>query len=259
MKHQGFAKFLTLLLLGAGSLAAPPARAAPPCLNTDNKCEPDKLCTFEQQLSERIEIRRIYLDAAARKSVGGRLYQESIAEASQHSPHASPDELAVIAGQIFQEKVPGAAKDVVKIPECKTGTLAATFAPKFLPRPGYEGMFTNASCQVRVNFEAGDYDPEGFGATDPTSCPEFYDRDRAHEAFHKALCDKAKKAGDTKYLSIDRIIRDEIKAYDLSVRLDGAYVRLLSLLCSSTATPELRRNAAERYQRILAPYLSKGK
>ena len=231
------------------------ADAAPPCLDADNQCEPDKLCTFEQQLAEKILIQQIY--KANRPSLnggrGGPLYQESVAEAAQRAPMASASERADIAGQLLQEKVQKMAQAQVTIPRCERGS----FDPKYLPKVGYNAMFTNEHCEVRVDFESGDYPAEGFGADHVSACPEFYDRDRAHEAIHQSSCKAAKKKGDGQNLNINRIIQDEIKAYEHSIKVSKAYVRLLSLLCSADAPPEKKQMAAARYRDLLGPYLTK--
>jgi hypothetical protein len=126
-----------------------------------------------------------------------------------------------------------------------------------LPKAGYDGMFTNASCVVRANYNKGDYDAETFGDNDATSCKEFYDRDRAHEAIHRKTCTAAKDAG-TDLHAIDEMIEDEIKAYEHSVRLSAAYVKLLSIQCSTKRKPSELKARAQRIRDLLAPYENKG-
>lgn len=256
-----------LAALGLWVLPLTGAWAAPPCLDNDNQCEPDKLCTFKASLAEKVLIYRIYLrnsqvtksrKTKTREGVpyDGTLYDESVAEAQHDFPHVSAAEQMVKAGQIFQEKVRAAAKAEFKPPACSYG---GTLNTSLLPKDGYAGMFTDANCKVHANFEAGDYDADGFGANDKTSCPEFYDRDRAHEAIHKQRCEAAMRRGKPETLAIDQLIESELIAYAHSVRLTQAYVRLLSLQCSSKSTPQKLQQRARDIQRVLTQYQQKGK
>jgi len=54
------------------------------------------------------------------------------------------------------------------------------------------------------------------------------------------------------------MIQEEITAYDHSVRLSRAYVRLLSIRCSATATRAQPTDPRAAIQQLLAPYLAKG-
>ena len=46
-------------------------------------------------------------------------------------------------------------------------------------------------------------------------------------------------------------------AYNHSVKLSRAYVRLLSLQCSAARTPEALQARAEKVQQLLAPYMGR--
>lgn len=265
LSHLSYAP-LTALSLGvfAAALPVPKAYAAPSCLGSGNQCKPDALCTFKAQLAEKVFLYQTYLrnsqvtkKAKNKKRDGirynGALYDASVKEAKERFSTATPEELRVKAGQIFQEKIRAYAQANFAIPQCSTGALDRSL----LPKEGYSGMFTNEHCQVRVNYLGGDYDPEGFGASHTTSCQEFYDRDRAHEVLHQNTCNKAKDT--SKNLDdIDAMIEDEILAYEHSVRLSEAYVRLLSIECSTRPNPDEQKKRAKRIEDLLSPYLKKG-
>lgn len=251
-----------LLALALCASQTAPAQAAPSCLEGDNQCSPDKLCTFKAQLAEKVFLYQIYLaNSQKTKKRGtrdgirynGRLYNESMSEAKDAFPNATGAELKTKAGQIFQEKVRKYAAEKFKIPQCKYNGMLNR---DLLPKAGYGGMFTDEHCRVRVNYDAGDYDPEGFGATHNT-CKEFYDRDQAHEVIHKRSCEAAKAAGKDLH-EIDVMIEDEIKSYEHSVRLSLAYVRMLSIRCSTEPNPNDLKARAQRIQDLLTPYLQKG-
>lgn len=240
----------------------PTAVAAPQCLKTENQCDPDKLCTFKASLLEKVIIYQAYLrNSQVTKRRGkrdgvrydGTMYNESVSEARRDYPRESAEEQMVRAGQIFQAKMRKYAAERYKDPVCKNGTVRNSFFPK----AGYTGMSTDEHCRVFVSFEGGQYDPAGFGANDATSCQEFYDRDRAHEIIHQRRCEAAKARGKPQTLAIDELIEEEIIGYEHSVRLTNAYVRLLSLQCSSEASPDDLRARAERIQQLLGPYISK--
>jgi hypothetical protein len=233
-------------------LAPRTAEAAPPCLGSGNLCEPDKLCTFRVALAEKKFILSIFKRNAPspRRPNGGPLYLAAVQEARTQLPNGTATQRAEQAGANFQEKVRQYAEANFKVPTCSSGTLDTSL----LPKAGYNGMHTTPACQVFVNYNAGDYDPSGFGSGDATSCPEFYDRDRAHEEIHRRAC----VAGGAGRLGIDRMIQEEITAYDHSVRLSRAYVRMLSIRCSATATRAQRQTRARDIQQLLSPYLAKG-
>jgi hypothetical protein len=238
----------------AATVAAPRlARGALPCMGNDNLCEPDKLCTFRASMAEKEFIQSIFQANApsAKRPKGGLLYQAAVAEARTDLPNGTAAQRAAQAGANFQAKVKDHALKNFKVPACKDGAVDLTL----LPKPGYDGMETTPACQVFATFNAGQYDAASFGSSDATSCPEFYDRDRAHEEIHRRAC-VADKTGAR--LGIDRLIQEEIVAYDHSVRLTRAYVRLLSLRCSPKATPAERRRRAKELQDLLAPYQAKG-
>jgi hypothetical protein len=245
------------------SVPTPEAAAAPQCLKSDNQCSPDKLCTFKVALAEKVLLYQTYLrNSQVTKRRGkrdgirydGRLYDESVSEARAAFPRESAEQQRVRAGQIFQEKIRKYAEDKFKPPACNHG---GTFQNNLFPKAGYSGMYTTEACQVRVRFEGGEYDPGGFGANDATSCQEFYDRDRAHEVIHQRRCQAAKDRGMPQTFAIDELIEEEILAYEHSVRLTHAYVRLLSIQCSSQATPDEIQARTKRVQDLLAPYLTK--
>lgn len=250
------------LALAFSSLPFCEAHAATPCMDESNQCEPDKLCTFKAQLAEKVFLYQMYLknSQVTRKRgkrdgvrYDGTLYEASVTEARDAFPKASAAEQMVKAGQIFQEKLRKYAEENFKLPTC---SLSGNLQRSMLPKEGYGGMFTNEHCNIRVNYEGGDYEPDGFGASH-MSCQEFYDRDRAHEVIHQRSCQAAKAKGKDLH-SINAMIEDEIAAYAHSVRLSQAYVRLLSLRCSAEPDPKQQQARAKRVQELLAPYFSRG-
>lgn len=261
-RPRSWARATTAFAVALGlSLGLPSALAAPTCLKQDDPCDPEKLCTFKGQLAEKVFLYQAYLRNSQKRSgrkqgirYTGTLYNESTAEARMRFPNDSDEQRAVKAGQIFQEKMRKYAEDKFKEPACKDGAMPNG---SLLPKPGYDGMFTNEACVVRANYNKGDYDAETFGDNDTTSCKEFYDRDRAHEAIHRKTCTAAKDAG-TNLHAIGDMIEDEIKAYEHSVRLSAAYVKLLSIQCSTKKKPGELKARAQRIRDLLAPYESKG-
>src|ERR1700712_2332672 len=84
------------------------ASANATCLDNDNKCEPEKLCTFKVQLAEKVFLYQAYLrNSQVTKKLGrregirydGSLYDQSVAEARQSFPNDSPATQMVKAGQ----------------------------------------------------------------------------------------------------------------------------------------------------------------
>ena len=250
---RGDAGLLIAVAMAAAALTPRTAAAADPCVGSGNLCEPDKLCTFRAALAEKKFILSVFKSNAPsrRQPNGGPLYQAAVQEARTQLPNATPAAQAEQAGANFQEKVRQFAQENFKIPACSTGTVDLGL----LPMDGYNGMHTTPACQVFVNYNYGDYDPSGFGSSHPTACPEFFDRDRAHEEIHRRAC---AAGGSGSRMAIDRMIQEEITAYDHSVRLSRAYVRLLSIRCSATATRAQRQTRARAIQQLLAPYLAKG-
>lgn len=233
------------------------------CMESDNQCDPDKLCTFKASLAEKVYIYQTYLRNSQRtKRKGsregikydGKLYDASIAEAQMAFPNATGDELMEKAGQIFQEKVRKDAADNIKLPTCSGGGMARA---SLLPKPGYKGAYTDARCNVYFNYNGGEYPPAGFGASDTTNCQEFYDRDYAHEVIHKQSCEASKASGKNLH-RIDNMIEDEIAAYRHSVWLTKAYVRLLSIRCSKLPNRDQLKMRMQRIQDLLNPYLKRG-
>ncbi len=256
------ARVVAWLALALCSVPLSPARAAPSCMESSNQCEPDKLCTFKAQLAEKVFLYQMYLkNSQVTKKRGkrdgvrydGALYDASIKEAREAFPNASSADQMVKAGQIFQEKMRKYAADNFKLPTC---SLNGNLQRSMLPKEGYSGMFTDDHCRIRVNYEGGDYEADGFGASHG-SCQEFYDRDRAHEVIHQQSCEAAKAKGKDLH-SINAMIEDEIAAYAHSVRLSQAYVRLLSIRCSAEPDPKQQQERAKRVQDLLAPYLKRG-
>lgn len=260
-RPRGIARAATALTLALGlSLGLPSALAAPTCLKEDNPCDPQKLCTFKGQLAEKVFLYQMYLRNSQKRSgrkqgvrYNGALYDASMAEAKQSYPNDSAAQLAVKAGQIFQKKLREHAKKF-KEPACKDGAMPDK---SLLPKPGYGGMYTDEHCQVYANYNEGEYDAESFGSSDATSCKEFYDRDRAHEAIHRKTCLAAKDSGKDLHAIAD-MIEDEIKAYEHSVRLSAAYVKLLNLQCSAKKRPNELKERAKRIRDLLGPYEKKG-
>lgn len=263
-KHALARPGLTAALLVALTFCFAPERAQANanCLQNDNQCEPDKLCTFKAQLAEKVFLYQVYLrNSQVTRRRGrregirydGSLYEASVTEARTSFPTMSAEQQMVRAGQIFQEKIRKYAEDNFKLPTC-TGN--AMNQPSLLPKAGYSGAYTDERCQVWIRFEGGQYNPEGFGANDATPCQEFYDRDRAHEVIHQRSCQAAQKSG--KNLDhIDNMIEDEIAAYRHSVLLSKAYLRLLSIRCSALPNPAQLKSRAKRVQDLLTPYLKK--
>jgi hypothetical protein len=238
----------TLLLCGLLSLPVTTAWAADSCLKTNNPCDPDKLCTFRAELAAK---KLTYDTYVANQSKTGALYQAAMSQAKADLPNGEPAEIAAQAGANLQELVGKQVKDTFQPPVCETGMLDRSLVPK----AGYDGMHTDPQCHVWADFESGLYEAESFGSNDRTSCPEFYDRDRAHEAIHKNLCEKSKKDR----FGINALVQEELTAYRHTIELSRAYVRLLSLQCSAKRTPEKLKKRAREIQEQLAPYLSKAK
>jgi hypothetical protein len=261
-RPRTLARAATALVVALGlSLGLPSALAAPTCLKEEDPCNPEKLCTFKGQLAEKVFLYQTYLRNSQRRTgrsqgvrYDGALYNESVAEAKTSFPTDSAAQLAVKAGQIFQEKIRKYAADKFKEPVCKDNAMPDK---TLLPKPGYGGMYTDENCVVRANYNKGEYDAESFGSTDATSCKEFYDRDRAHEAIHRKTC-LAAKDGDKDLHAIDDMIEDEIKSYEHSVRLSAAYVKLLNIQCSAKRKPSELKARAQRIRDLLAPYEKKG-
>ncbi|MET0287072.1 MAG: hypothetical protein ABW352_21490 [Polyangiales bacterium] len=232
------------------------------CMESDNQCDPDKLCTFKAALAEKVFIYQAYLrNSQKTRRWGGRegikydgkLYDASIAEAKDAFPNASAEDQLVKAGQIFQEKIRKYAEDNFKTPTCQGGGMVKL---SLFPKAGYTGAYTNDRCQVWFKYNGGEYSAQGFGSTDMTPCQEFYDRDLAHEMIHKASCEAAKTSG--KNLDrIDNMIEDEIAAYRHSVWLTKAYVRLLSIRCSKLPNRDELKKRVQRIEDLLSPYLMK--
>ena len=223
---------LYVLCLAFATVHAREANAAPQCIKTNDPCAPEKLCTFKAALAEKALIYQIYLansqkTKAAVKRDGvrydGTLYDEALAEAASRFPDDTVAEQREKAARIFQDKVKEKAAQDFRRPVCR---FDASVNLSLLPKVGYGGMFTNEGCQIRVNYQGGDYDAATFGENDATSCVEFYDRDRAHEVIHQRRCQAAKDRGDTKRESIDGLIEEEVAAYKHSVKLTKAYVTL---------------------------------
>lgn len=243
-------------------------RANQRCIDSTNPCEPDKLCTFKSQLAEKAFVHATYLaNSQVTKRLGtrdtvrydGRLHDAALAEARAAFPGASGADLQVKAGQIFEKKVRDYAEDPknFKLPTCRLG---GQLDRTLLPKSGYKGMYTKPapSCGISVNYNEGDYDPNGFGSGDPTPCQEFYDRDLAHETIHQKRCEKAKAAG-IEDLTLERVIEGEIAAYEHSVRLSAAYVKFLSILCTTLPNLEEKQRRANQIENLLQPYLNKRK
>ena len=78
----------------------PAALAAPTCIDSDNPCEPNKLCTFKAQLAEKVFIYQTLLrnSQVTRRSPRGRregirydgkLYDAAVSEAKKSFPNDS--------------------------------------------------------------------------------------------------------------------------------------------------------------------------
>jgi hypothetical protein len=107
----------------------PAALAAPTCIDSDNPCEPNKLCTFKAQLAEKVFIYQTLLrnSQVTKRSPRGRregirydgkLYDASVSEARRDFPDASASEQAIKAGQIFNEKLRDYAEKNFVLPTC---------------------------------------------------------------------------------------------------------------------------------------------
>jgi len=247
MRLTGKRRSMALVACIFLSLPITTAWAADSCLKTDNPCDPDKLCTFAAELAAK---KLTYETYRANRNKNGPLYQEAMAEAKG----TGAAKLAS-AGSILQDKVKAHVLATFKAPACSSGTLDRSLVPK----AGYDGMHTDELCRVFADFEAAPVSAKTFGSNDATSCPEFYDRDRAHEVIHQQRCIAANKPGykGKDRFAIDQVAREEMIAYNHSVKLSRAYVRLLSLQCSAARTPEALQARAEKIQQLLAPYTGK--
>lgn len=247
MRLTGKRRSMALVACVFLSLPITTAWAADSCLKTDNPCDPDKLCTFAAELAAK---KLTYETYRANRNSNGALYREAMAEAT-----GTGAAKLVSAGSKLQDKVAAHVRDAFRPPACTSGMLDRTLVPK----AGYEGMHTDENCNVFADFEAAPADAKSFGSNDATSCPEFYDRDRAHEVIHQQRCIAANKPGykGKNRFAIDQVAREEMIAYNHSVKLSRAYVRLLSLQCSAARTPEALQARAEKVQQLLAPYAGK--
>lgn len=255
---------LTAAFVAALGLRAPlqHALAAPECLNDEvGECEPDKLCVFKAELASKVFLYQVYLRNSqvtkkqkVRDTVryDGTLYDAAVREANAENPSASAEAKAKRAASLFQDKVEKEAEKF-KADAC----VNKPENEKYLSKKGYEGMITDPeTCRTWANYQKGESDAQSFASTDTTGCKELYDRDRAHEKIHQLRCEDAKKKSKNN-TSIDALIEDEIVAYEHSVRLNLAYVRLLSLKCTSDNINYIKQRAAD-IQKRLGPYLSKG-
>lgn len=256
---------MLLAALVASALPISAAEAAPTCLKSDNQCDPDKLCTFKSQLADKVLIYQTLLrnSQVTKRAKGGKregipydglLYNEAVTEAIAGYPKLSHADQMVQANAIFQKKLRAYVNKTATSPSC---SYDGKENKSLLPKPGYTGMETNDECKVKAQYEAGDYDAEGFGSSDKTSCVEFYDRDRAHEMIHAKRCEAAKKRNQPQTFNIDDGIEEELIAYRHTVKLSQAYVRLLSLQCSAMANPKELQKRAKQVQDLLTPYLKK--
>jgi hypothetical protein len=254
----------TALFVAALGVCVPlqEAFAAPSCLNdADAVCEPDKLCVFKAELASKVFLYQVYLrNSQVTKKQGkrdtvrydGTLYNAAVSQAESENPSASREQKAKRAASIFQKKVEDEAGKF-KPAEC----VNKPENQKYLPKPGYDGMTTDPeTCRSWANFEKGEADAPTFADNDKTGCKELYDRDRAHEKVHQLRCEAA-KGKEQNVTGIDAMIEDEIVAYEHSVRLNLAYVRLLSIKCTSDNLSYIKQRAAD-VQKRLATYASKG-
>jgi len=178
-----------------------PALASPSCLTSANKCEADALCTFKEELAAKVLTYQMYLKNAKRTkelksrdgvAYDGTLYKQALAEAMKSFHNSSRAEQRVKAGQIFQELLEKYVKENFEIPTCRAN---GKLDKKLLPKPGYDGMYTDSKCLIWVKFDAGEVDPKGFASgKQETTCQEFYNRDLAHEVVHQKNCKAAKHA-----------------------------------------------------------------
>jgi hypothetical protein len=267
-----------ILGLACGLLPARAARAGATCLDKTMACEPDKICTFKDQLATKVYIYQLYLaNSQQTKKTGtrdtiaysGDLYDAAVAAARSAAPNSSGDALKESAGSFFQDMVRAKANArFSKALKCSSGKVDPTLLPvaqKLVPgttdqkTPEYEGMHTTAACQIFVTFEKGEYDAESFGKAD-TVCQEFYDTDYTHEVIHQLECKDNKTARHPKnILAIDDMIEAEIRSYEHSVRLLQAYVRLLAIRCSPEAMPAEVQARIDRIEQLVGPYLKRKK
>src|SRR5262245_36586417 len=98
----GARRLLSAVLIAFGLCAFPmsAAEAAPTCLKTDNQCDPNKLCTFKNELAGKVFLYQTLLrnSQITRNSPGhkregirydGTLYDEAVAEAVAAYPKES--------------------------------------------------------------------------------------------------------------------------------------------------------------------------
>lgn len=183
----------------------------------------------------------------------GGLRQASIDEAIQSFPNKTKSEQLAEAGQIFQKKIARLIQTSFEEPTCRHG---GKFNPSLAPPEGYKGMFTNESCEIKVAYYDQEIEPDNF-INNGTACLEFYQRDLAHEKIHQKLCKIAeKKKTSAKRLEIDNLIAEETDAYQHSVRLSDAYMRLLNLRCSSQLKdPKAIKKQMSKINDLLKPSL----
>lgn len=255
---------VVVVVLAGLALTPVAARAAPRCLQADDPCDPDKLCTFKFELAAKEFVHQTYLANSQKTKKAGKrdgvryrgdLYNAALAEARAAAPNATATQQKEAAAAIFDDKVREKLNSpAFRPPPCRPD-LGGEVNDALRPKPGYGGMSTNAQCQVFANFEAGEADAASFGSNDPTQCVEFYDRDRAHEAIHKKRCEAKNPPPDRN--TIDGHIEEEIEAYKHSVDLSKAYVKLLSFQCSANANPAGLRARAKQIEQLLAPWRAK--
>jgi hypothetical protein len=230
------------------------------CLKNSTGCDPEMLCSFKAEYYSKLAAYTAYVQNAPstkkNKSFegiryNGQVYKQAMDEAKRQNPQAKPAQLKELAGSIFQELIAEKVRSEFKLPECEGSAIK----PELHPKQGYNGMYTDSRCQVWVNFEEGQIDPNGFGSGH-TTCPEFYRRDLAHEKIHQKLCLAAQAKGhQTQRESIDQLIEEEIAAYKHSVQLSQAYMQFLSLQCStSKKAPEKALKKMKKINSLLEKY-----
>jgi len=155
-------------------------------VGSGNLCEPDKLCTFRAALAEKKFILSVFKSNAPsrRQPNGGPLYQAAVQEARTQLPNATPAAQASRRKRTSRRRCASSPRRTSRSPPA--APVRWTWA--CCPWMAYNGMHTTPACQVFVNYNYGDYDPSGFGSSHPTACPEFFDRDRAHEEIHRRAC-----------------------------------------------------------------------
>lgn len=212
--------------------------ASTQCLKERNPCNPDLLCTFKAEWYSKVfTYISVVINDPTRKGTkpkdgyyyDGNLYELSMAQARAEHPGAKLDEIKRAAGPIFEDKLEKFVLSTFEMPKCSYGGKLDDV--RRTPE-GYNGMYTDASCNIFVDYYKEPYDPGTFGQGG-TACEELYTRDYTHELIHKRACKLFEKRGQAaNRFNIDILVKEEAKAYENSMKLSEAQYRFLLAQCS---------------------------